>query len=112
MASSSAPSTEEIHQSPSDLDLVTSLEFLSFMKIDQIIPFKSINDVIIPALLNNLSPVQQLFDTVQGDLVDINGTFKRLKEWEDRLNTLTKSLILYDWEGFCSAVLKLMPHLH
>ncbi|KAL7233860.1 hypothetical protein ACSBR1_017463 [Camellia fascicularis] len=117
MASSSAPSTEEIHQphglSPSDSDLVTSLEFLSFMKTDQIIPFKSINDVIIPALLNNLSkgkhnsdkdiaPVQQLFDKVQGDLVDINGTFKRLKEWEDRLNTLTKSLILYDWEGFCS----------
>ncbi|KAL7204001.1 hypothetical protein ACSBR2_017127 [Camellia fascicularis] len=118
MASSSAPSTEEIHQphglSPSNSDLVTSLEFLSFMKTDQIVPFKSSNNVIIPALLNNLSkgkhhsdkdiaPVQQLFDKVQGDLVDINGTFKRLKEWEDRLNMLTKSLILYDWEGFCSA---------
>ncbi|THG01498.1 disease resistance RPP13-like protein 4 [Camellia sinensis] len=118
MASSSAPSTEEIHQpqglSLSDSDLVTSLEFLSFMKTDQIIPFKSINDVIIPALLNSLSkgkhnshkdiaPVQQLFDKIQGDLVDINGTFKRLKEWEDRCNKLTKSLILYDWEGFCSA---------
>ncbi|CAL5382534.1 unnamed protein product [Camellia sinensis] len=118
MASSSAPSTEEIRQPEGlsaayDSDVVTYLELLSFMKTDQIIPFKSINDVIIPALLNNMfkgkrnsdndiPPVQQLFDKVQRDLVDINGTFKRLKEWEDRLDTLTKSLILYDWEGFCS----------
>ncbi|KAI8026040.1 Disease resistance RPP13-like protein 4 [Camellia lanceoleosa] len=118
MASSPAPSMEEIHQ-PEGLsaayesDVVTYLELLSFMKTDQIIPFKSINDVIIPALLNNMfkgkrnsdndiPPVQQLFDKVQRDLVDINETFKRLKEWEDRLDTLTKSLILYDWEGFCS----------
>ncbi|KAI8545566.1 hypothetical protein RHMOL_Rhmol07G0049100 [Rhododendron molle] len=97
------------------------LEFLSCLQTDQIMPIHKINDVVIPTLIHYLckcnprpcsseggdhspdhSPLQETYDKIDGDLSDIKKTLERLEEWEDCLNTLTKKLMLYDWEALCS----------
>ncbi|KAF7113561.1 hypothetical protein RHSIM_RhsimUnG0113500 [Rhododendron simsii] len=93
------------------------LEFLSCLQTDQIMPIHKINDVVIPTLIHYLSkcnprlcssesgdpsPLQEMYDEIDGDLSDIKKTLERLKEWEDSLNTLTKKLMLYNWEALCS----------
>ncbi|KAG5538818.1 hypothetical protein RHGRI_019388 [Rhododendron griersonianum] len=108
------PSSSSSLTPPADL---TCLEFLSCLQTDQIMPIYKINDVVIPTLIHYLSecnprprsseggdhsPLQETYDKIDGDLSDIKKTLERLKEWEDRLNTLTKKLMLYDWEALCS----------
>ncbi|KAF7139628.1 hypothetical protein RHSIM_Rhsim07G0040900 [Rhododendron simsii] len=93
------------------------LEFLSCLQTDQIMPIHKINDVVIPTLIHYLSKcnprlcssesgdpstLQEIYDEIDGDLSNIKITLERLKEWEHRLNTLTKNLMLYDWEALCS----------
>lgn len=97
----------EPNPSSSPTPSLTSLEFLSCLQTHQIIPIHKINDVVIPTLRRNfekLNPrppidLQQTYDEVLGDLSHIEETLKRLKDWENRLNTLTKDLMLYDWEA-------------
>ncbi|XP_058225036.1 uncharacterized protein LOC131334162 [Rhododendron vialii] len=131
MASSSSLSTEQVkppqqpglpfRPKPSSSSCftppLTCLEFLSCLQTDQIMPIHKINDVVIPTLIHYLSqcnprlcssesgdssPLQETYDIIDGDLSNIKKTLERLKEWEDSLNTLTKTLMLYDWEALCS----------
>ncbi|KAH7863639.1 hypothetical protein Vadar_020223 [Vaccinium darrowii] len=122
-SSSSSLSTEQQPRPPFRLKPSSSssftpsrlcLEFLSCLQTDQVMQIHKINDVVIPTLIHNLSncnplrcssenghrsPLQATYDKINGDLSDIKDTLERLKEWEDRLNTLTKKLMLFDWEA-------------
>ncbi|KAE9459302.1 hypothetical protein C3L33_08812, partial [Rhododendron williamsianum] len=96
----------------------TYLEFLSCLQTDQVMPIHKINDVVIPTLIHNLSkcnpllcspesehpsPLKATYEKICTDLSNIKGTLGRLKEWEHRLNTLTKKMMFYDWEAaFCT----------